>query len=60
MSQPAVTEYMQVLAAANLMTSKNIKTWVFYRLDNNASSAVLKDLSIGILETEPLDVPTGP
>jgi len=60
LSQPAVTEHMQVLAAANLVTSKKIKNWVFYKLDKNAFAAVLKDLSKGILETEPFDVPSSP
>ena len=52
LSQPAVTEHMQVLASANLVTSKKIKNWVFYKLDKNAFSTVLTDLSKGILETE--------
>ncbi|MFY2823359.1 ArsR/SmtB family transcription factor [Ruegeria sp. MALMAid1280] len=52
LSQPAVTEHMQVLAAANLVTSKKIRNWVFYKLDKNAFAAVLNDLSKGILESE--------
>ena len=52
LSQPAVTEHMQVLAAANLVTSKKIKNWVFYKLNKNTFAAVLNDLSKGILEPE--------
>lgn len=33
LSQPAVTEHMQVLAEAKLVTSKKIRNWVFYKLD---------------------------
>ena len=31
LSQPTVTAHMKVLADAGLVTSKKIKTWVFYK-----------------------------
>jgi len=31
LSQPTVTSHMKVLAAAKLVTSKQIKNWVFYQ-----------------------------
>ena len=44
LSQPAVTEHMQVLASAKLVTSKKIKNWVFYKLDTSKVAAVLEEL----------------
>ena len=49
LSQPAVTEHMQILAAADLVTSKKIKNWVFYKLDKAKVSLVLDDLSASLL-----------
>ena len=49
LSQPAVTEHMQVLASANLVTSKKIKNWVFYKLDKDLVGALLKGLSDTLL-----------
>jgi len=43
-SQPAVTEHMQVLAEADLVSSRKIKNWVFYKLKAQRLSAVLRDL----------------
>jgi len=51
LSQPAVTEHMQVLAAANLVTSKKIKNWVFYKLDKDPVAALLRDLSDALVDT---------
>ena len=51
LSQPAVTEHMQVLASAKLVTSKKIKNWVFYKLDKEQVAAVLKELSDTLLRT---------
>jgi ArsR family transcriptional regulator len=51
LSQPAVTEHMQVLASVNLVTSKKIKNWVFYKLDKELVAALLKDLSDTLLST---------
>jgi ArsR family transcriptional regulator len=49
LSQPAVTEHMQVLAAANLVTSKKIKNWVFYKLDKEKVAALLDSMSQSLL-----------
>jgi DNA-binding transcriptional ArsR family regulator len=49
LSQPAVTEHMQVLASANLVTSKKIKNWVFYKLDKDLVGALLNGLSDTLL-----------
>lgn len=49
LSQPAVTEHMQVLAEAGLVTSKKIRNWVFYKLDEQRIAIFLSALegSIG-------------
>lgn len=44
LSQPAVTEHMQLLAAAGLVSSKRIRNWVFYKLKDEEVSSVLKGL----------------
>ncbi len=36
LAQPTVTSHMRVLVDAGLVTSKPIKNWVFYRLDEAA------------------------
>lgn len=41
LSQPTVTNHMQVLADAGLVTQKKIKNWVFYKLSRPA----LEDLN---------------
>lgn len=41
LSQPSVTEHMQVLAAAGLVTSKKIRNWVFYKFDERKISILL-------------------
>ena len=43
-SQPAVTEHMQVLAEAGLVNSKKIRNWVFYKLQREILSSVLTEL----------------
>lgn len=45
LSQPAVTEHMQVLAQAGLVTSKKIKNWVFYKLDADQLANLLGALA---------------
>ena len=52
LSQPAVTEHMQVLALSKLVTSKKIKNWVFYKLDTARVAAVLGDLSNSLVSKE--------
>lgn len=52
LSQPAVTEHMQVLASANLVTSKKIKNWVFYKLDKDLVAELLKGLSNTLLRKD--------
>ena len=44
LSQPAVTEHMQVLAEAQLVTSKKIRNWVFYKLDEKRVAIFLSAL----------------
>lgn len=44
LKQPSVTEHMKILVAANLVQSKSIKTWVFYKLDREACSEALDQL----------------
>lgn len=41
LSQPTVTTHMQALARAGLVTSKQIKNWVFYKPDRDAIEQVL-------------------
>ena len=43
--QPTVTSHMRILENAGLVTSKQIKNWVFYKPDYRAVSTVLSDLS---------------
>jgi DNA-binding transcriptional ArsR family regulator len=40
--QPTVTNHMQVLHDAGLVTSKRIKNWVFYKLDKSKTAVILK------------------
>jgi len=53
LSQPSVTEHMQVLAAAQLVTSKKCGNWMFYKLDETKVASFLSALqdSIGQPET---------
>jgi ArsR family transcriptional regulator len=44
LSQPTVTTHMQALANAGLVTSKKIKNWVYYKLDDAAIERFLGDL----------------
>ncbi len=55
LSQPAVTEHMQVLASAKLVTSKKIKNWVFYKLDKDRVAALLKELSQNLVGIDAID-----
>ena len=48
LSQPAVTEHMQVLAEAGLVTSKKIRNWVFYKLDEQRVATFLTALEASI------------
>ncbi|KJS26422.1 MAG: ArsR family transcriptional regulator [Hyphomonadaceae bacterium BRH_c29] len=48
LSQPTVTSHMAVLAAAGLVTSKQIKNWVFYKPDRSAIQAAMKSLRDGL------------
>lgn len=40
LSQPTVTTYMQTLENAGLVTSKRIKNWTFYKLNENGVNEV--------------------
>ena len=48
-SQPTATEHMKVLHAAGLVTAKRVKTWAFYRRDEDgiasARKAVMRELA---------------
>lgn len=44
LSQPTVTTHMQTLAKAGLVTSKKIKNWVYYKLDDASVDGFLGDL----------------
>ncbi|MEX3939279.1 ArsR/SmtB family transcription factor [Paraburkholderia sp. BR10937] len=44
LSQPTVTTHMQALAAADLVTSKKIKNWVYYKPNREAVERLLDDL----------------
>ena len=45
LAQPTVTSHMRALADAGLVTSKPVKNWVFYKLDQVAVAAVLESLA---------------
>jgi DNA-binding transcriptional ArsR family regulator len=44
LSQPTVTTHMQALAKADLVTSKKIKNWVYYRPNRSVIDQVLGEL----------------
>jgi len=44
LSQPTVTSHMQKLAQAELVTSKKIKNWVYYRPNKGAIDAFIEGL----------------
>lgn len=48
LSQPTVTTHLQVLAEADLVRSKKIKNWVYYRLNTARIDALLGDLSVAL------------
>ena len=52
LSQPAVTEHMQVLASAGVVTSRKIKNWVFYKLETDRIAGLLSELSRDLLGAE--------
>jgi len=43
--QPTVTSHMKIMADAGLVTSKQIKNWVFYKPDREAVAELLNSLS---------------
>jgi len=45
LSQPTVTSHMRILEKAGLVSSKQIKNWVFYKPNAAYISAALGDLS---------------
>jgi len=47
LSQPTVTSHMKVLASAGLVTSKQIKNWVFYKPNRELLNTVLPTHEIG-------------
>jgi ArsR family transcriptional regulator len=44
LTQPTVTSHMKVLAKAELVTSKQIKNWVFYKPDRDWITRALTQL----------------
>jgi len=44
LSQPTVTSHMKVLADAQLVTSKQIKNWVFYKPDRERIRSAIAQL----------------
>lgn len=44
LKQPTVTSHMQILSDAGLVSSKQIKNWVFYKPNRAAIENALKDL----------------
>ncbi len=44
LKQPSVTGHMKVLVAAKLVSSKNIKNWVFYKLEEDSIRLALGQL----------------
>ena len=51
LSQPTVTTHMQALAAAELVTSKKIKNWVYYKPNSVAIERLLDDLNRALRPT---------
>ncbi|MEM5425507.1 MULTISPECIES: ArsR/SmtB family transcription factor [Paraburkholderia] len=51
LSQPTVTTHMQALAAADLVTSKKIKNWVYYKPNSVAIQRLLDDLDRALRHT---------
>ncbi|WP_120500128.1 helix-turn-helix transcriptional regulator [Roseovarius sp. EL26] len=49
LTQPTVTSHMRVLEKAGLVTSRQIKNWVFYKPNRTAIAAALDDLSMTLL-----------
>lgn len=45
LSQPTVTTHMQALAKAELVVSKKIKNWVYYKPNSIVIDRLLSDLS---------------
>ena len=45
LSQPTVTSHMHILCEAKLVSSKQIKNWVFYKPDRSKIDAVLAQLN---------------
>lgn len=45
LAQPTVTSHMRILQDADLVTSKQIKNWVFYKPNRGAISQALKSLA---------------
>ena len=44
-SQPATTAQMQILINVNLVSSKKIKNWVFFKADEKAIETAIEELS---------------
>jgi ArsR family transcriptional regulator len=44
LTQPTVTSHMQILSDARLVTSKQIKNWVFYKPDRKEIKKALRQI----------------
>lgn len=51
LSQPTVTTHMQALAAAELVTSKKIKNWVYYKPNGAAIERLFANLNRALRPT---------
>ena len=47
-SQPTATEHMKVLHAAGMVVPTRIKTWTFYRRDENGIAAAREEILRGL------------
>ena len=50
-----LSEHMRLLVDSNLVTTKKIKQWCFYRRDEAAINAVTAQLSRSLLRDPPID-----
>lgn len=55
LTQPTVTTHLQALAEANLVTSKKIKNWVYYKLNDRGIDDLLVVLSRALNRPESIE-----
>lgn len=59
LSQPTVSTHMKTLEEAGLVSSKQIKNWVYYRLDTEKVAKALKAVENRLLKQAPRDTAPG-